>query len=102
MTQQERIAYNEAFFRNLNQRKVEWMNGGLPSAGFRCECWRLDCGVRIQLTGREWEEVRSQANRFAVAPEHVAVGVEDVVKEHSHFWIVEKHGEAGDAAENLA
>ncbi len=92
------MALNEAWYRDLNERKAEWLRGGLQAAGFRCECWRIDCGVRIQLSKREWEEVRSRATRFAVAPGHAAIDVEEVVKEYPHFWIIEKRGEAGDVA----
>jgi hypothetical protein len=102
MSQEERMAYNEALCRDLNERKAEWMKSGQPTAGFRCECWRIDCGARIRLSWPEWEEVRSKANRFAVAPEHTADEVEQVVREFPHFWIVEKRGEAGDVAEKLA
>ena len=106
MSREKRIAENEAFFRDLNERKAEWLRGGLQAAGFRCECWRIDCGVRIQLSEREWQEVRSRAERFAVAPGHTAIdvepGVEEVVKKYQHFWIVEKRGEAGDVAEKRA
>ncbi len=102
MSQEERIAENEAFCRDLNKSKHDWLRSGLQVAGFRCECWRIDCGVRIQLSRREWEEVRSRAERFAVAPGHLATdvepGVEVVVNEYEHFWIVEKRGKAGDVA----
>ena len=101
MSHEERIAQNEAWSRNLNQRKAEWMKNGHPTAGFRCECWRMDCDVRIPLSGREWQEVRSRPNRFAVAPGHTAPGVEEVVTEYPHFWILEKRGEAGEVAANL-
>jgi len=103
MSREERIAENEAFCRDLNEHKAEWLKGGLQVAGFRCECWQIDCGARIQLSGREWQEVRSRPERFAVAPGHLAIdaepGVEEVVKKYEHFWIVEKRGEAGDVAE---
>jgi hypothetical protein len=102
MSKEERVAHNEAFFRDLNERKAEWIKSGQPTAGFRCECWRIDCGARIRLSWPEWEEVRSKANRFAVAPEHIDIEVEEVVREFPHFWIVEKRGEAGDVAEKLA
>jgi hypothetical protein len=56
----------------------------------------------LRLSSREWEEVRSRADRFAVAPGHTASdvepGVEEVVKKYEHFWIVEKRGEAGEIA----
>jgi hypothetical protein len=102
MSQEERIAENEAFCRDLNRSKEDWIRSGAVTAGFRCECWRIDCSVRIPLSRREWQEVRSRAERFAVAPGHTAIevepGVEDVVKKYEHFWIVEKRGKAGDVA----
>ena len=105
MSQEERIAENEDLFRKLNERKAGWLRSGQQTAGFRCECWRIDCSDRIRLSRREWEEVRSQANRFAVAPAHTAVDVEpeaeEVIKEYPDFWIVEKRGEAGAVAEQL-
>jgi hypothetical protein len=101
MSHEERIAYNEAWYRDLNERKAEWLRGGLQAAGFRCECWRVDCGVRIHLSKQEWQEVRSRATRFAVSPGHTAGDREQVVKEYPHFWIIEKQGEAGDVAAKL-
>jgi hypothetical protein len=102
MSREERFAENEAFCRDLNERKAEWLRDGLQVAGFRCECWRIDCGVRLRLSRREWQEVRSRAERFAVAPGHTTIdvepGVEEVVKKYEHFWIVEKRGEAGEVA----
>jgi hypothetical protein len=35
-------------------------------------------------------------------PGHIAAEHETVVKEYSHFWLIEKHGEAGEVAEELA
>ena len=102
MSREERIAENEAFCRDLNRSKEDWLRAGLQAAGFRCECWRLDCGVRLRLSSQEWQEVRSRPECFAVAPGHTATdvepGVEEVVKRYEHFWIVEKRGKAGDIA----
>jgi hypothetical protein len=105
-SQQQRIAENEALCRDLNRSKDSWIRSGLQVAGFRCECWRLDCGVRLRLSKREWREVRSKPERFAVAPGHTAIDVEpeaeEVVKKYEHFWIVEKRGEAGARAARRA
>jgi hypothetical protein len=101
-SREERIAYNQAWARDLNERKARWMDAGDPAAGFRCECWQADCGARIGLNEREWLEVRSNPRRFAVAPDHVAIELEAVVTEYPHFWLVEKEGEAGDLAAGLA
>jgi hypothetical protein len=38
-SREERMAYNEAWCRGINERKAEWMKGGDAVAGFRCECW---------------------------------------------------------------
>ena len=101
-SREKRIAYNEDWSRDLNKRKAEWMKSGHPTAGFRCECWQMDCGARMQLSGREWRQARSRPNRFAVAPGHVAPDLEAVVEEYPHFWLIEKRGEAGDMAAKLA
>ena len=69
MSREARIADNEAFCRDLNRRKDDWLRNGLQVAGFRCECWRLDCGVRLRLSSQEWQEVRSRPERFTVAPD---------------------------------
>ncbi len=102
MSREERIAENEAFCRDLNRSKEDWLRSGVVVAGFRCECWRIDCGFRFRLSRQEWQEVRSRAECFAVAPGHTAndvePGVEEVIKEYEHFWIVEKRGAAGDVA----
>ena len=101
-SREERLAQNEDWCRDLNERKAEWIRSGHLVAGFRCECSQLDCSDRIKLSGRHWEEVRSRGNRFAVAPGHVVAEVETVVKEYPGFWLVEMLGEAGDAAEASA
>jgi hypothetical protein len=102
MTKEERIAANEVFCRDLNRSKDDWLRSGLQVAGFRCECWRINCGERLRLSKVEWREVRSRPERFAIAPGHVATDVEpeaeEVVRQYDHFWIVEKRGEAGDVA----
>ena len=101
-SREKRIAFNEDWFREVNERKAKSMKSGDPVAGFRCECWHPNCTERIPLSGTEWQEVRSRPNRFAVAPGHVAADVETLVKEHPLFWVIEKHGEAGAVAEKLA
>jgi hypothetical protein len=96
------IAHNEDWCRDLNKRKAGWIDSGHPTAGFRCECWRTDCSDRFPLSGREWEEVRSRQNRFAVSPGHTAAeAIEVVVKEYEHFWVIEKRGAAGEVAKSL-
>jgi hypothetical protein len=101
-SREERIAYNEDWSRQLNERKAEWLANGQVAAGFRCECWEPSCAERIRLSGSEWRKVRSRSNRFAVAPGHVSADIETVVEEHPAFWIVDKKGKAGKVAKKLA
>jgi hypothetical protein len=98
----ERLAYNEAHSRRLNEKKAEWAREGFLVAGFRCECFQADCRDRIQLSSDDWKRVRSRPNRFGVVPGHHRADLETVVEEYPHFWIVEKEGRAGDVAEELA
>jgi hypothetical protein len=100
-TREQRVAFNEALCRQLNERKAEWMTSGLVTAGFRCECVTLHCGSRFPLSAEHWREARSQPQRFVVAPGHIAPDVEVLVKEYPDFWLVEKHGKAADTAEKL-
>ena len=101
-SREKRLALNEDWCRDLNERKAEWIKSGHLSAGFRCECGEVDCADRIKLSGSQWTEVRSRGNRFAVAPGHVVAELEMVVKQYPDFWLIEKRGEAGDAAEASA
>jgi hypothetical protein len=101
-SREERIAYNEDWSRQLNERKAEWLENGYMAAGFRCECWETNCAERIRLSGTDWRKVRSRDNRFVVAPGHISADVETVIEEHAGFWIVDKQGKAGKVAKKLA
>ena len=84
----ERIAYNEAWSRTLNERQAEAATKTRDlMPGFRCECWRTDCAERIPLSGREWKMVRAETNRFAVAPGHVAESFEAVVMTYPQLLV---------------
>ena len=97
-SREERIAHNESWSRSLNERRAEWVSERHVMQGFRCECWQDDCAERILLSGEDWRTARAEPNRFAVAPDHVAPDIEVVVMKRSHFWLVEKLGEAGEVA----
>jgi hypothetical protein len=101
-SREKRIAYNEDWSRSLNERQAEWTTGRDAMPGFRCECWQTACTERIPLSGADWRMVRAEPNRFAVAPDHVAANFEAVVKQFPAFWVLEKFGEAGKVAEELA
>lgn len=101
-SREERLAHNEAWARSLNERRAEWVRGREELTEFRCECFDRDCTERVRLSAEEWRMSRAEPNRFVVAPDHVAEKVEAVITSRRRFWLVEKFGEAGRVAEELA
>ncbi len=99
-----RAARNESVFRELNEQLGAGATGA-PSdiRGFVCECSDISCTAVLAVPLGEYEHVRSHPDRFIVAPDdsHVELTVERVVDRQPDYWVVEKHGTAGDVAEDL-
>ena len=101
---QRRAAENQSLFRQVNERIRELnevFDALLPYGDWACECDRLDCIGRIQLTLEEYEDIRSGPNRFAVLPGHDDPPVERVVERNERYWVVEKVGAAARRAVEL-
>jgi hypothetical protein len=99
---QERLARNESFFREVNERirdVAEGLNG--DSYDFLCECADAGCAVRVPLTLVQYEAVRAHAARFVLAPGHMSEELEHVVAHEGDHVVVEKVGVAGDVAVEL-
>lgn len=61
---------------------------------FQCECGKTSgCEDRLLMTLAEYERVRRQRDRFAVAPGHDTDEIESVVEKDERFLIVDKHDE---------
>ena len=104
IARQERLARNEAFFRDVNERISEVANAlgdGQDTYEFLCECSDPTCTQRIELTRAEYEHVRAEGTRFVLAPGHAANEVELVVEREDDHIIVEKDGRAGEVATEL-
>lgn len=104
---ESRAARNEDMFRQVNDRLhiLSVIDGASePLERFVCECERANCSLIVELTANEYRTVRSDGARFLVYPEtqHTSPEVESVVEQHERYWVVEKRGEAGEAAEELA
>jgi hypothetical protein len=99
----ERLAKNESFFRQVNERIKDVANGfdDGESYEFLCECSDPGCTVRIRLEPHEYEWVRANPMRFVLAPGHAAPQVEHVVEREENHQVVEKHGVAGHVAAKL-
>src|SRR3954454_16393082 len=105
---QARIAKNETSFRDINDRLQEGLKKvpELPELQeFVCECGDRACEQLISLTFEEYEAVRQDSRRFAIAPGHVFEEVERVIAGSERYEVVEKFGEAVpvvDAADHRA
>ena len=98
---QRRAAANEATIRDVNEgiERGQWPGEEDSPVGFRCECARLGCNQLIELTVREYEEIRANPRRFLVVPGHEFPDVETVVESRAGYLIVEKLDQAAKVAE---
>ena len=100
----ERVALNDATFRNANERieeKAEELD--VDPSPFLCECADEECSAVIRLSLAEYEEVRSEPTHFVNVPGHeVTAGPHAaVVAERAGYVIVEKLGVAADIVADL-
>jgi hypothetical protein len=98
---QRRAAANEATIRDVNEgiERGQWPGEEDSPVGFRCECARLGCNRLVELTVREYEEIRAHPKRFVVVPGHESPEIESVIDVRPGYVIVEKQDQAGAAAE---
>jgi hypothetical protein len=88
-----RQARNEALLREVNERigDVAGRGGALDLFEFHCECGAEPfCGELVAMTLEEYDAVRAQDDRFAVAPGHETPAIERVVERGERFVIVDK------------
>jgi hypothetical protein len=86
-------ARNEAAFRDRNEwieRENERFEATGETFAIVCECGDATCEAPISVTVAQYEAVRGDATRFAVAPNHDNPETEIVIDEHSLFTVVEK------------
>ena len=97
----ERMALNEALFRNANERIRDHAHEHGADGGtmaFYCECSDRDCVERVEISGPEYEVVRSEPTQFLVLPGHLRLEVEEVVRRAPGFLVVSKIGKAARVA----
>jgi hypothetical protein len=103
MSREERLAQNEALFRQVNERlkEVAVATGTFDSGPeFVCECADETCTQRIRLSIAEYEQLRANPRRFVVVSGHdESADVERVVAERRGYRVVEKVDDAGEVAE---
>ena len=102
---QRRRAANEAVFREVNERIEELQHtfalAEREPLRIVCECDRLDCAQRVEISVEAYEGVRSRADQFVVVTGHEDDSVEEVVATRSGYLVVRKRaGEARAVAES--
>ena len=96
-----RLALNEAFFREVNERINDtaraWDDDANGRSDYICECSNVDCDFKVPLSLHDYETIRrSGGARFVVAPEHAMPEIEDVIEKHGAYWVVQKRGDTGE------
>ena len=99
---EQRIADNEALFRQVNER-VKELNRAfsvvLDRGEYLCECGTVACIERVSLTPEEYERVRAEPTQFVVVPGHIRPDVEAVVYAEEGYEVVRKYeAEAAERA----
>src|SRR5215207_6147605 len=90
----ERIARNEARFRELNSE----LEQGLETlsldpeerAAFVCECGRAECSEMVKLLLGDYKAAHVDDCHFVVLPGHELLGAERVIGRHESHFVVEK------------
>jgi hypothetical protein len=104
IAQEERLARNEAFFREVNERIMDvasGLGGGETAYEFLCECSDPQCTQRLTLRPSEYEHIRANGARFVVVPGHQEPEIEKVTEREPAHLVVEKDGRAGEIAAQL-
>ena len=103
--QAQRIARNEARFRDLNERTVaatdELHGERQAECTVVCECALADCDAMITVPVKAYEAARAASERFLVLPDHVIVSAERAIEHGDGYWIVEKIGAGAIVAKQL-
>jgi len=92
-SRKERIALNEAAFREVNERiedLAESFELKTQQLDLVCECGDANCMERLTMTRAEYEQLRSDAHQFAVHPGHEYSDIERVIARRKGYDVVVK------------
>jgi hypothetical protein len=87
----ERLARNQALFREVNERLLELADGFQDgSMEFVCECSNEDCTKTVTMNHDEYESVRAHSTFFVIASGHEILQVEKIIDRRNGWTIVQK------------
>ena len=95
----EQIALNESTFRDVNEAIEAGRREREGLVPFVCECGKLGCTAVVELTLREYEDVRADSRRFLVVPGHEAATEEAREKDSRYSVVVKPDGPLGEIAD---
>jgi hypothetical protein len=98
-----RAARNQSMFREINERltRDDALADLTGSHVIACECADPACVQTLAISAAQYADIRREPRHFAVLPGHIYADVERVVNEFRAYVVVEKLGQAGEAAEAL-
>jgi hypothetical protein len=98
-----RAGRNQAMFREINERltRNDPLAESTGSHVIACECADPGCVQTLVISAAQYEHIRREPRRFAVAAGHVYPDVERVVGDFEAYVVVEKSGKAADVVEAL-
>jgi hypothetical protein len=92
-----RVTIVEINGRRVNEA-IERGGGTAGSAVFVCECGYIGCSSTLELSIAEYENVRSNFDRFLVIPGHEIPEVDEVVERHPEHLVVIKPDEGAQVS----
>jgi hypothetical protein len=105
VTDAERVARNDAAFREANERIEQTAEslGVATTVPFICECADTNCTTVIRLPLSEYEAIRVLPTLFMNAPGHEVAGRPHlrVVSRHETYVVIEKTGKAAEIVTQL-
>ena len=98
----ERLARNEALFREANERMADWdeAHENDSSEPYFCECADPSCREKVTLTQSEYERIRSDSKLFFVVTGHEVPDVETVVERNDGWSLIRKDPDVAHVVES--
>jgi hypothetical protein len=98
-SREQRIAANEAHFRDVNERIARKDAPQHEELEIICECGDADCLERITVPLAAYERARSDSTLFLAKPGHLQAEAEQIVADNRGYQLIRKTGAAAAVAE---